>query len=223
VSILLWVVVPYAAFAACVLGHVWRYRFDRFGWDARRRRDDPTHRFGTHLFRTGMLVLILSRTLEFALSDDHTDAPGPIGSVATGVSVTAEVAAIVGMVILLTQSIAAPLRRANPLDRLILPLLGATLVSGAAIMFGPNAGGVGYLPHTMLFPWFRSLLALAPQPSLIATAPLIAQVRGLLVIALIAVWPYTQLVHVFAAPIGSVLRLRPHLSESERAHYPKPM
>ena len=33
--ILLWVVVPYSAIAVFVVGHVWRYRYDKFGWTTR--------------------------------------------------------------------------------------------------------------------------------------------------------------------------------------------
>src|SRR5262249_30208687 len=31
----LWVVVPYTAIAAFVAGHLWRYRYDKFGWTTR--------------------------------------------------------------------------------------------------------------------------------------------------------------------------------------------
>jgi len=31
-DIFLWVVIPHVAIAIFVLGHVWRYRHDQFGW-----------------------------------------------------------------------------------------------------------------------------------------------------------------------------------------------
>ena len=34
-AVLLWVVVPYVCLAFFVLGHVWRYRYDKFGWTTR--------------------------------------------------------------------------------------------------------------------------------------------------------------------------------------------
>ena len=32
---LLWITAPYVAFTSFVLGHVWRYRTDQFGWTTR--------------------------------------------------------------------------------------------------------------------------------------------------------------------------------------------
>ena len=32
---LLWVVVPYVCLAVFVVGHCWRYRYDKFGWTTR--------------------------------------------------------------------------------------------------------------------------------------------------------------------------------------------
>src|SRR5699024_7888722 len=31
-EILIWVVLPYAAIAIFILGHIWRWRYDQFGW-----------------------------------------------------------------------------------------------------------------------------------------------------------------------------------------------
>jgi nitrate reductase gamma subunit len=31
----LWLIFPYIAATSFVLGHVWRYRFDQFGWTTR--------------------------------------------------------------------------------------------------------------------------------------------------------------------------------------------
>ena len=34
-SVFLWIIIPYLAIATFVLGHVWRYRYDKFGWTTR--------------------------------------------------------------------------------------------------------------------------------------------------------------------------------------------
>ena len=31
----LWVIVPYLCLATFVVGHFWRYRYDKFGWTTR--------------------------------------------------------------------------------------------------------------------------------------------------------------------------------------------
>ena len=30
-----WVILPYLALATFVIGHIWRYRYDQFGWTSR--------------------------------------------------------------------------------------------------------------------------------------------------------------------------------------------
>ena len=34
-EILLWIVLPYVAITTFVVGTVWRYRYDKFGWTTR--------------------------------------------------------------------------------------------------------------------------------------------------------------------------------------------
>ena len=34
-NVFLWVIVPYTCIATFVLGHIWRYRYDKFGWTTR--------------------------------------------------------------------------------------------------------------------------------------------------------------------------------------------
>ena len=35
-NLLLWVVVPYVCLTTFVVGHLWRYRYDKFGWTTHR-------------------------------------------------------------------------------------------------------------------------------------------------------------------------------------------
>src|SRR6185436_2730699 len=34
-NVILWIVVPYVAITVFLLGHIWRYRYDKFGWTTR--------------------------------------------------------------------------------------------------------------------------------------------------------------------------------------------
>jgi len=61
--------------------------------------------------------------------------------------------------------------------------------------------------------WFRGLLVLQPDASLIAGAPLLMQLHTLAALAMVAIWPFTRLVHAWAVPIGLVWQpraARPH-------------
>ncbi len=53
--ILLWVAVPYAAIAVFVVGHIWRYRYDKFGWTTRSSQlyENRLLRWGSPMFHLG--------------------------------------------------------------------------------------------------------------------------------------------------------------------------
>jgi nitrate reductase gamma subunit len=67
-------------------------------------------------------------------------------------------------------------------------------------------------------PWFRSLFSLAPRPELMAGVPISFQIHALIVLVLLAGWPYTRLVHVFSAPLGYLTR--PYIVYRSRDQHP---
>ncbi|WP_373031309.1 respiratory nitrate reductase subunit gamma [Streptomyces sp. NRRL B-2790] len=54
--------------------------------------------------------------------------------------------------------------------------------------------------------WFRSLFTLDPDVTAPAHAPLVHQGHALLALALIALWPFSRMVHAFAVPLGYATR-----------------
>ena len=59
-DIFLWVIVPYLCLATFVVGHFWRYRYDKFGWTTRSSQlyEDRLLRIGSPLFHFGMLGVV---------------------------------------------------------------------------------------------------------------------------------------------------------------------
>lgn len=49
--------------------------------------------------------------------------------------------------------------------------------------------------------WFRGILLFRPDPSLMARAPLPFQLHTLAALGLLAIWPFTRLVHAWAVRI----------------------
>ena len=52
----LWIIVPYLAIAIFIGGHVWRYRYDKFGWTTRSSQlyENRLLRLGSPLFHFGI-------------------------------------------------------------------------------------------------------------------------------------------------------------------------
>jgi nitrate reductase gamma subunit len=113
---------------------------------------------------------------------------------------------------LLTRSIRLGTDRS---DKLLFPLLSATVLLGITATAAHNVFGPGYDYRATVSVWFRGLFVLQPQPEAIAGAPLLFQLHALTACLLFAVWPFTRLVHVWSAPIGYLAR--PYLVYRRRA------
>jgi nitrate reductase gamma subunit len=85
-------------------------------------------------------------------------------------------------------------------------ILATVIVLGLWATVRANATGPGYDYRETVSPWFRSLFVLNPDPELMAEVPLGFQLHIVAAFVLIAIWPFTRLVHAVSAPIGYLTR-----------------
>ncbi|MBF6327097.1 respiratory nitrate reductase subunit gamma [Nocardia transvalensis] len=210
----LWATLPYIAFTSFVLGHLWRYRTDQFGWTTRSSQiyESRLLRLGSPLFHFGMLGVIGGHVLGVLIPQSWTAAVGISEHVYHLISVSAGSVAgltvVAGITILLYRRITVPaVRKATTRnDKLMYILLAAALGSGLLNTMGSNLLWGTYNYRETVSPWFRSLFTVNPHPELMVGTPWTFQAHGLIVLTLIGVWPYTRLVHMFSAPIGYLVR-----------------
>ena len=74
----LWVIVPYLCLTTFVVGHFWRYRYDKFGWTTRSSQlyEDRLLRIGSPLFHFGMLGVVGGHVIGLLVPESWTDAVG---------------------------------------------------------------------------------------------------------------------------------------------------
>ena len=74
----LFVVVPYICLTTFVVGHVWRYRYDKFGWTTRSSQlyENRLLRIGSPLFHFGMLGVIGGHVIGLLVPEAWTVALG---------------------------------------------------------------------------------------------------------------------------------------------------
>ena len=77
-DVFLWVIVPYLCLATFVVGHCWRYRYDKFGWTTRSSQlyEDRLLRIGVPLFHFGMLGVVGGHVIGLLVPESWTDAVG---------------------------------------------------------------------------------------------------------------------------------------------------
>ncbi|MGW4245218.1 respiratory nitrate reductase subunit gamma [Nocardia sp. NPDC004722] len=206
--ITVWVVLPYAAVVSCVAGHVWRYRRDGFLGYLYGTHLDRAQRIGIRAARAGFPVVFAVRVAEMLASGAHSRPDHGIQVVLAVVQVIAVPITLTGVaLILIPPLISADVRhRVTPLDRLTLPLTAAALMSSVLVTFDGGSTDGRFRTAETLFTWARSLVALHPDPLAMTHAPAVYQVRGLILVALIAIWPYTRLAGILTVPALRLLR-----------------
>lgn len=212
----LWVVVPYLSLAVFAVGHVWRYRYDKFGWTTRSSQlyEDRLLRLGSPLFHFGMLGVVGGHVIGLLVPRSWTEAVGVDDHLyhylAVGGGLVAGVAVTVGMVILIyrRRTVGPVFSATTAMDKVMYAFLAAAVLLG---MWNTIAGSIftlggEYNYREGVSVWYRSFLAFSPDAELMAAAPLGFQLHALVAFALFALWPFTRLVHVFSAPLGYVTR-----------------
>ena len=207
---LLWQVLPYLALSVFVLGHAWRWRYDRFGWTTFRTPlvRNRLLRQGSPLVHLGVLAVLVGHVLGLLVPSAWTEGVGLRQSVYDVISVTAGTlagaATLLGLVLLVARRITDPaLRRGTTvMDVVMYLVLGLVVVLGLAATVGVNVLGSGHDYRDTVAVWFRGVFVLRPDPALMSGVPLLFQLHTLAALALIAVWPFTRLVHAWAVPIA---------------------
>lgn len=90
-------------------------------------------------------------------------------------------------------------------DLVLYPVLSAAILFGMlATAWGSAADRYAY--RETVSPWFRGIFAFDPHASLMTSAPFLFQTHAVTAWLLLAVWPFTRLVHVWSVPLAYVGR-----------------
>ncbi|MEU6541278.1 respiratory nitrate reductase subunit gamma [Streptomyces sp. NPDC047000] len=222
-DLLLWVAFPYICLAVFAVGHVWRYRHDQFGWTSRTTQllEHRWLRWGNPLFHLGALMVVGGHVVGLAVPASWTEAAGISEDAYHTTAVVAGSFAGVCMVAglgmlsarrLLTRRIRLTTDRS---DKLLFPLLAATVLLGITATAAHNVFGPGYDYRETISVWFRGVFTFRPQPDAMSGAPLLFRLHALTACVLFAAWPFTRLVHVWSVPVGYLAR--PYLVYRRRA------
>lgn len=211
---ILWVIVPYVAIAMFIGGHVWRYRYDKFGWTTRSSQlyESRLLRLGSPLFHFGILLVALGHVGGLLIPESWTKAVGVSESTyhffAVSLGTVSGLMTLSGIAILIyRRRTTGPVFSATTRnDKAMYALLVATLLAGLGTTVIGNLTGHPHDYRLTVAPYFRSIFYLHPDVNLISAAPVGFRIHVTLAWILFAAWPFTRLVHVFSAPLGYMTR-----------------
>ncbi len=211
---LLWVAIPYAAAASFIVGHIFRWRYDQFGWTSRSSQgyESKLLRWGSPLFHYGILavfaghvvgLLIPKEWLEFFGITEHIYHLG-----ATWLGTAAAAATVIGLLLLLGRrgAVRRVAKVTTPMDIVMYVFLAGAILFGTIATLTHQVFGAGYDYRETISPWIRGLIFLHPDVSLMTGVPLLFQLHILTTMGLFAIWPFTRLVHVFSVPLLYLVR-----------------
>ena len=207
-QVMLYAVLPYAALAAFVVGHIWRYRRDQYHWTTRSTQmlESRALRYGSIAFHYGAFAAIgghvlgvlipASWTASAGISEETYHVISAVGGLGAGIAVTA------GLIILVWRRLRFPRVRVTTtrMDVTVFALLAAGILTGMAVtVLNSVFDNIDY--RETIAPWFRSLFALDPDVDAMADAHWVSQVHVSIVWTLYALWPFSRLVHAWSIPV----------------------
>jgi nitrate reductase gamma subunit len=219
---------PYMCLTSFVVGHIWRYRYDKFGWTTRSSQwyENRLLRWASPMFHFGLLGVLLGHVGGLLIPESWTNAVGInehiYHLVAVSLGSFCGVVMLIGLVGLIwrRRSTPAVFRATTKMDKAMYAVLGTVIGLGMfnTIYWQIIAGGYNYRESVSI--WFRSIFYFNPDVTLIADAPLSFQLHAIAAFSLFALWPFTRLVHVLSAPLGYLWR--PYVVYRSRDHHSQP-
>jgi nitrate reductase gamma subunit len=214
IDLALFGILPYVAVALALVGTVERYRRHPFSVTSGSSQflENRRHFWAVVPFHAGILVVLAAHVVGIFI-------PGTLAGLAARprallvvevLALTFGLLAAVGFtLVLVRRAVDARLRvSTGPLDVLVYLLLFVQLAGGVAVALTSAWGAAWY--GVVAAPYFASLARFAPDVAVIAAMPPLVKIHVACAWLLIAVFPFSRLVHVVAVP-NSYLWRRPQV------------
>lgn len=210
----LWVIYPYVALTIFILGHIYRYNTDQLGWTARSSEllEKKSLQWGSLLFHLGILAVVGGHVSGLLIPKAWFEAIGVNEHMYHMAAIygggPAGLVTLVGILILTMRRFGNDRVYAvsSMADLVVVVLVLAEVILGL-VGTGTNVFGASDFDYReTIAPWFRGLLLLQPDATLMSNIPLAFKLHVGMGFAVFLVWPFTRLVHVWSMPIEYVRR-----------------
>lgn len=210
----LWVIFPYVCMVVFIVGHIFRWRNDQFGWTAKSSEfiEKKQLMIGSLLFHIGIIPVIGGHVFGLGVPKEWTRAVGVSDHMyhmgAIWIGGFFGVVTFLGMLILTWRRFAISNVRklSSASDLIVNSLLLFIVFIGMYSVIGTSVTQPDFDYRDSISIWFRSLLIFRPEASFMSGVPLAFQLHILSGFLIFAMWPFTRLVHVWSVPLNYVGR-----------------
>lgn len=225
-DIFLWIIFPYISLTLMIVGLIWRWRTDKFGWTSRSSElyERTWLRISSPLFHFGILFVVLGHFGGLVIPQSFTSAMGISEHLYHVVAVTAGsiagIMTIIGLIGLLVRRFKykSVWFATTTGDKIMYVLLSLPIFLGAAATAMTQIFGApgGYDYRETISPWFRSIFYFHPDAELMLNVPLVFKMHIVAGFLLFAILPFTRLVHLMAPPV--LYPMRPYTVYRSRGY-----
>jgi len=207
---MLFVVFPYVAALLAVIGSLYRFFKDEYSYSSLSSQflESDLQFWGSVLWHYGIIPVLLIHLGGFVV-------PGVMAMLHSTPDLlyVAELAgkalslmALIGMVILIYRRLKLSRIRVvtTPMDWVVIAALFLQIVLGVWQAFLYRWGAIWFIKTAT--PWVVSLATFQPQPGYITALPLIPRLHFINATLLIALFPFSRLVHIATVPIAYAWR-----------------
>ncbi len=207
---ILFVIFPYIALALAVAVTIYRSIYRPFSVSSMSSQllERKKLYWGSIPFHYGVVLVLLGHLLAWLLPQDlrlWNDLPVRLYIVElTGLVLG--IWALAGLVVLLWRRLSVKRVRvqSTPMDFLVLVLLLVSVISGVLVATVYRFGTYWF---TAIFsPYLVSIFTFQPQVSLLAPLPFLIKLHVTNFFILLAVFPFSRLVHIITYPVGYLIR-----------------
>jgi nitrate reductase gamma subunit len=229
-DIVLFAAFPYVAVILAVFGGVYRYRHDRFSYSTLSSQllENRSLFWGSVPWHYGIVIVLLAHLLGFLMPGmwaSLTAAPSALYTIET-LGFVFGLAALVGLCVLFVRRLVFERIRSvtSAVDWVLLFVLLVQVALGFYVSLVYRWGADWYVNTAV--PWLISLVSLNPQTQYVSSLPPVVQLHMLNGFLVIALFPFSRLVHLIMFPFWYlwrpyqlVIANRPIGPSTGRAHH----
>ncbi|MFO7578113.1 MAG: respiratory nitrate reductase subunit gamma [Pelovirga sp.] len=210
IDLILFAVFPYVAVTLALAVGAYRYLIDRYSWSSQSSQflESRALFWGSVPWHYAILLILLAHLLAVLLPGTWGALLGAPGRLllleATGIALG--LVTVVAILLLLVRRVSNDRLGVvtTKIDWVLLALLLVQVATGVWIAITLRWGGVWYL-HSIT-PWLRSLVVFSPAVDTLAALPLIVKLHAVNAFVLVALFPFSRLVHVVSVPVFYLTR-----------------
>lgn len=207
---ILFAVIPYLAVAIAVLGGIWRYRTDRFSYTSQSSQflESRALFWGSVSWHYGILLILGAHVVAVVLWEQWASLVNNPTRLYTleAIGLAFAILALAGVTVLTLRRLFV--RRVasvtSRMDWVLLAVLVTQVALGIWIALGYRWGSEWYTATAV--PWIHSLFKLNPKVEYMVTLPTVVKVHAIFGFGVIALFPFTRLVHVVTYPVTYLWR-----------------